>query len=237
VDGVVCTKAAAPVSSGAILTVDVLPDAYVGRGAHKLAYAVQAFAPQGLVVQGARCLDVGASTGGFTQVLLDAGAQHVVALDVGHGQLADILSADPRVTNLEGRNIRDVDPAHLDDPFDVVVADLSFISLALVMPNLAALVRAGGHGVFLVKPQFEVGRDALGKGGVVRSPGQRRQAVTRVLTACHDCGLQARGLVPSPLDGAHGNREYLLWVVATRAPNQGVLRTELIDDLFTEEGS
>ncbi len=187
----------------------------VGRAGHKLHAAFEEFgrAPEDpLSARGRRCLDVGASTGGFTQVLLERGAAHVVALDVGHGQLAAQLAADPRVTNLEGRNLRTVTPEEVGGPFALLVADLSFISLQLVAARLAELLAADGQGIWLVKPQFEVGRERLGKSGVVTDPRERARALRDVLAAARAAGLHPRGLVSSPLAGSHGNREYLLWV-------------------------
>ena len=230
VDGRPCRKPATLV--GATTTVALVGpgERAVGRGAHKLAYAVQEFAPCGLV-------DVGASTGGFTQVLLEAGAVHVVALDVGHGQLAPSLRSDPRVTTVEGRNIRDVAAGELGGPFDLLVADLSFISLALVMPAVAAQVGKGGQVVLLVKPQFEVGREGLGSGGVVTSVARRRAALEHVLTAADVAGLTPRALVSSPLLGAHGNREYLLWGVSSSTSPDSRRVAELVRDATTDEGS
>lgn len=237
VDGIPCRKPATLV--GATTTVALVGpgERAVGRGAHKLAYAVQEFASCGLVVAGASCLDVGASTGGFTQVLLEEGAAHVVALDVGHGQLAPSLRSDPRVTTVEGRNIRDVAAGELGGPFDLLVADLSFISLALVIPALVAQVGKGGQAVLLVKPQFEVGREGLGSGGVVTSVARRRAALEQVLTAADVAGLTPRALVSSPLLGAHGNREYLLWGVSSSTSPDSRRVAELVRDATTDEGS
>lgn len=184
----------------------------VGRGAWKLEAAFTAWEEMGFTVSGARCLDAGASTGGFTQVLLAHGADHVVALDVGHGQLAPAIAADPRVTDRSGTNLRAADPGVLGAPFDVVVADLSFISLTMVMFTIASLLRPQGQAVLLVKPQFELGRQRLTRSGVVRRAGDRLDAVLGVLTAAREAGLFARDIVHSPVPGARGNREYLLWV-------------------------
>lgn len=194
----------------------VSPDAdgvrhQVGRGASKLEAAFTAWAAAGLSVSGSRCLDAGASTGGFTQVLLIHGAAHVVALDVGHGQLAASIAADPRVTDRSGTNLRDVDPAALGAPFDTVVADLSFISLTMVLPTITSLLRPEGHTILLVKPQFEVGREGLTRSGVVRDAGDRLDALLRVAAAAMEAGLLVRDIVHSPVPGAAGNREYLLW--------------------------
>lgn len=193
-------------------------DPWVGRAAYKLLAALEVWAPRGLEVVGARCLDVGASTGGFTQVLLSRGAAEVVALDVGHDQLAPAVRADPRVIERSGTSIREVTAADLGGPFDVVVADLSFISLRLVLPTIGLLVHTGGQLVALVKPQFEVGRERLGKGGVVRSAADRHRAVQGVLMAAVAAGLEPREVLPSPLPGESGNQEYLVWMSARSAP-------------------
>ena len=237
VDGIPCGKPATSVAATTVVTLVGPGDRTVGRGAHKLAYAVQEFAPRGLVVAGGSCLDVGASTGGFTQVLLEEGAAHVVALDVGHGQLAASLRSDPRVTTIEGRNIRDVDAGDLGGPFDVVVADLSFISLVLVIPAIAAQVRSGGHVVLLVKPQFEVGREGLGPDGIVTSASRRRAALERVVTAADVTGLTPKALRSSPLRGAHGNQEYLLWGVSSSMPADSRRVAELVRAVTADEGS
>ncbi|MBO0827950.1 MAG: TlyA family RNA methyltransferase, partial [Streptosporangiales bacterium] len=159
-----------------------------------------------------RALDAGASTGGFTEVLLRAGAASVAAVDVGHDQLVPSLRADPRVRLMEGVNARDLSADAIGGPVDVVVADLSFISLRLVLPALARCGHEHTDLVVLVKPQFEVGRDAVGSTGVVRSPALRASAVQGVVDAAHDLGLGARGLVPGAVPGSHGNVEYVLWL-------------------------
>lgn len=185
---------------------------WVGRGALKLRHALDAWGPQGLAVAGRRSLDVGASTGGFTQVLLARGAEHVVAVDVGHGQLHPDLATDPRVTDLWGTSIRDVGPDTLGGPAAVVVADLSFISLRTVLPVLVSVLAADGDAVLLVKPQFEVGRAGLARGGVVRSPRLRQEALRGVLSSAAEHGLAVHGILRSPVTGGHGNVEYLLWL-------------------------
>jgi 23S rRNA (cytidine1920-2'-O)/16S rRNA (cytidine1409-2'-O)-methyltransferase len=214
VDGRPAAKPRVPVSPSSVITLAAEPDRWVGRAAYKLLAALAAFGPAGLEVRGRRCLDVGASTGGFTQVLLAYGATGVTALDVGHGQLAPQVAGDPRVQERSGTNIRDVRRGDLGAPFDVVVADLSFISLRLVVDRLRDQLREGGDAVLLVKPQFEVGRERLARTGVVTSDHERRRVVTDVLVAAGRAGLPPRGLVPSPLTGAEGNRELLLWTGA-----------------------
>jgi 23S rRNA (cytidine1920-2'-O)/16S rRNA (cytidine1409-2'-O)-methyltransferase len=183
---------------------------YASRGGRKLAGALAAF--PGLVVAGQQCLDAGASTGGFTDVLLRAGAAHVTAVDVGYGQLAWALRSDERVTVLDRLNVRQLQPGQISPPPGLVTADLSFISLTLALPALAACARPDADFVLLVKPQFEVGRGRVGSGGVVRDPGLRADAVTSVATAAARLGLGVAGLAASPLPGPAGNVEYFLWL-------------------------
>ncbi len=187
------------------------PD-YVSRGAHKLVGALDAFTPEGLVVEGRRCLDAGASTGGFTDVLLRRGAAQVVAVDVGYGQLAWSLRQDPRVQVLDRTNVRELDPELVGDPVDLVVGDLSFISLRLVLPALIAVAAPSADLVPMVKPQFEVGKDRVGKGGVVREPALRTEAVLGVAHAAAEQGWGARAVTTSPLPGPSGNVEFFLWL-------------------------
>lgn len=209
-NGVVVGKAGTRVTDDDRLEVLGEPERYVGRAAHKLTGALQEFAAIG--VSGRRCLDVGASTGGFTQVLLERGAAQVVALDVGHDQLAESIRCDPRVIDRSGTSIRSVTAADLGGRFAVVVADLSFISLTLVLPVLAGLVDPAGDLIVLVKPQFEVGRERLGSDGVVRSGDQRAEAVMAVIDAADRAGLSVHGFTASAVAGTHGNQEYLLWL-------------------------
>jgi 23S rRNA (cytidine1920-2'-O)/16S rRNA (cytidine1409-2'-O)-methyltransferase len=185
---------------------------YASRGGHKLAGALAAFVPRGLRVEGRRCLDAGASTGGFTDVLLRAGAGQVVAVDVGYGQLAWPLRTDPRVAVHDRTNVRDLTPSLVGGPVDLVVGDLSFISLRLVLDPLVGVLAPDGDLVPMVKPQFEVGRERLGKGGVVRDPGLRVEVVTAVADAAAERGWGARGVTTSPLPGPSGNVEYFLWL-------------------------
>jgi 23S rRNA (cytidine1920-2'-O)/16S rRNA (cytidine1409-2'-O)-methyltransferase len=183
---------------------------YASRGGHKLAGALAHFT--GLTVAGRRCLDAGASTGGFTDVLLRAGATGVVAVDVGYGQLAWSLRTDPRVRVLDRSNVRHLTPEAIGGPVDLAVADLSFISLRLVLPALAACTAAGGDLVPLVKPQFEVGRGRVGAGGVVKDPALRADAVLGVARAAGELGLGTAGVVASTLPGPSGNVEFFLWL-------------------------
>ncbi len=183
---------------------------YVSRGGHKLVGALERFDPDGTRVRGRRALDAGASTGGFTEVLLRRGVAHVVAADVGYGQLAWSLQTDERVTVLDRTNVRTLTAADLPYRPEVVVSDLSFISLRLVLGALARVATEEADLFLMVKPQFEVGREALGTGGVVRDPGQRAAAVLDVARAAQEHRLGTAGVVASPLPGPSGNVEYFL---------------------------
>jgi len=212
VSGQTAAKAATQVGQDAAITVGP-PDGgpgYASRGGHKLAGALDAFA--GLDVRGRRCLDAGASTGGFTDVLLRAGAAHVIAVDVGYGQLAWKLRADPRVTVLDRVNVRALRPEQVAPPPGLVTADLSFISLTLVLPALVACAAPDADFVVLVKPQFEVGREHVGPRGVVQDDSMRAAAVAAVAEAALGLGLGVRDVVASPLPGPSGNVEYFLWL-------------------------
>ncbi len=207
VDGEVVRKAGQAVNEDAVIEVAERPR-FVSRGGDKLAGALSAF---GVLVEGRRAIDVGASTGGFTDCLLQAGATSVVALDVGYGQLAWSLRTDARVTVIERTNVRSVDPAELGAPFDLVVCDVSFISLRTAMPHLAALLASRGDLVALVKPQFEAGKGRVGKRGVVKDPIVHEDVVRSAVAAAHDNGLVVRGLAFSPITGPNGNIEFWLW--------------------------
>jgi 23S rRNA (cytidine1920-2'-O)/16S rRNA (cytidine1409-2'-O)-methyltransferase len=185
---------------------------YASRGAYKLDGALDAFGPDGLDPRGRDCLDVGASTGGFTDVLLRRGAARVAAVDVGYGQLVWRLRQDPRVFVLDRQNVRDLVVGMLPFVPDLVVGDLSFISLRLVLPALVAVAAPDADLVLMVKPQFEVGRERLGAGGVVRDPALRADAVRGVAAAAAGVGLGVAGVVASPLPGPSGNVEYFLWL-------------------------
>lgn len=195
---------------------------WASRGAHKLLGALDVFTPQGLTVEGRRCLDAGASTGGFTDVLLRRGAREVVAVDVGYGQLVWALQSDDRVHVLDRTNVRHLDVGDIGGPVSLVVSDLSFISLTVVMPALTRVCEpstpaGGGDIVLMIKPQFEVGRERLGKNGVVRDPDLHAEAVHQVCLSAHAIGWGTRGLAPSPLPGPAGNVEYFCWL-RTDAP-------------------
>lgn len=210
VDGLVVTKPSALVAEGARLSATA--DPYVSRAAHKLLGALDDL---GLAVEG-RALDAGASTGGFTQVLLERGCRPVYAVDVGTDQLVPALRADPRVVVREQTNLRDLTVDHLEgQPVDLVVADVSFISLTLLVAPLTAVTRPGGRLLLMVKPQFEVGRERLGRGGVVRDPALHREAVETVLASAADRGWHASAVRPSRLPGPAGNREFFVLLAGT----------------------
>jgi 23S rRNA (cytidine1920-2'-O)/16S rRNA (cytidine1409-2'-O)-methyltransferase len=224
VAGQVAAKPASQVAVDAPITVEQVSDGpdYVSRGGHKLAGALAAF--DGLQVAGKRCLDAGASTGGFTDVLLRAGAAHVVAVDVGYGQLAWSLRTDDRVTALDRVNVRSLTPDQVAPPPELVVADLSFISLVVVLPALVGCAAPGADFVLMVKPQFEVGRELVG-GGVVRDPDLRAAAVASVADAAATLGLGVAGITASPLPGPSGNVEYFVWLRRGATPlDDGALR-------------
>jgi 23S rRNA (cytidine1920-2'-O)/16S rRNA (cytidine1409-2'-O)-methyltransferase len=212
VSGQTAVKAATQVGQDAAITVQPADGAseYASRGGRKLAGALSAFGE--LSITGRRCLDAGASTGGFTDALLRAGAAHVVAVDVGYGQLAWQLRSDPRVTVLDRVNVRGLRPAQVAPAPGLVTADLSFISLVLVLPALACCAADDADFVLLVKPQFEVGKGRVGAGGVVRDPVLRADAVASVAAAALGIGLGVRGVTASPLPGPSGNVEYFLWL-------------------------
>jgi 23S rRNA (cytidine1920-2'-O)/16S rRNA (cytidine1409-2'-O)-methyltransferase len=214
VPGRATVKPATQVDAGeAIQVSEDEGERYVSRGGHKLAGALDVFEPRGLRVAGRHCLDAGASTGGFTDVLLRRGAAHVVCVDVGYGQLAWSLQTDDRVEVRDRTNIRALEDDPLSPPAELVVADLSFISLRIVLPALLRSSTADADLVLMVKPQFEVGRERLGAGGVVREPELRVAAVGEVAQAAYvDHGLGVVGVTASPLPGPMGNVEYFLWL-------------------------
>ena len=209
--GSVLGKASASVTAEDALSVldDGVPD-YVSRAGHKLAGALEAF--PAVQPAGLRCLDAGASTGGFTDVLLRCGAERVVAVDVGHDQLVEVLRHDPRVDVHEGMNVRYLDAEAIGGAVDLTVADLSFISLTMVVAALAKATRPGGSLLLMVKPQFEVGREKLEKAGVVLDPQKHRMAVARVVESALAENLSVAGLARSPLPGQNGNVEFFLWL-------------------------
>lgn len=220
IDGRPATKAAEKVSGGAVLAAADL-DHYVSRGAHKLVAGLDAF---GVDPTGRLALDVGASTGGFTQVLLERGARAVLAIDVGHDQLSESLKGDPRIRLVEGLNAREMTPAGLAEATgepgqpEIVVADLSFIALPLVLPAMVAVAAEAADFVLLIKPQFEVGRSGI-RDGIVVDPARRERAVQGVLAAARALGLHTQGLIPSPIVGGAGNREYVVHFTRGRGPS------------------
>lgn len=220
VDGKPVVKASAKVRENQVIEV-AATDHYVSRGAHKLIAALDAF---GLDVTGRTVLDAGASTGGFSQVLLERGAAQVIAIDVGHGQLAAQLADEPRLSLVEGFNVRNATAENVAAASGVarrpslVVADLSFISLTQVLPALVQTAEAGADFVLLIKPQFEVGRGGI-REGIVHNPGLRADAVSGVLWAGWDLGLRTNGLIASPIAGTAGNHEYLCWMTTKSGTN------------------
>ena len=211
VRGIVARKVAAMIDPAdpVLVTGEDPANEYVSRGGHKLAGALEALT--GLRVEGRRCLDAGASTGGFTDVLLRAGAAQVVAVDVGYGQLAWPIRTDGRVVVLERTNVRTLTPDMIGGTVDLTVADLSFISLRLVLPALAACTAPDGDLALMVKPQFEVGKERVGAGGVVRDWRLRAEAVLDVAAAGAELGLGVAGVTASPLPGPSGNVEFFVW--------------------------
>lgn len=218
VGGVVVTKGALRVGAEQKVVVRA-PESpeYVSRAGHKLAGALDAFTA--ISVDGKRCLDAGASTGGFTDVLLRRGARQVAAVDVGHGQLVEQLRADPRVQVFEGMNVRSLQAQDIGGQAELTVCDVSFISLKLVVEPLARATVPGGDLILMVKPQFEVGVERLGKTGVVTSEQLRREAVAGVLRAAAQVGLSEHGTVRSPLPGQDGNHEFFLWLRRAQGPD------------------
>lgn len=209
VDGKVVTKPSATVSETAEIGIDDPAKAYVSRAALKLVAALDGF---GLSPEGRTCLDVGASTGGFTEVLLKRGAAHVISVDVGHGQMHERLKANPRVTNIEGLNARAMTRDDIGGAaFSMVVSDVSFISLKLALPPALEMAEPGSLAVLLVKPQFEAGREAISKAGLLKQP-ETAPAVAADLETwfVRDMGWNSLGLMPSPIAGGDGNHEFLL---------------------------
>lgn len=212
VEKVATPKAGTPVPEDAAITLREAPR-FVSRGGEKLAAALGHF---GVSPAGKAALDAGASTGGFTQVLLSRGAVKVYAVDVGYGQLDQSLRCDPRVISLERQNLRSLPREAVPEPIDLITLDLSFISLTLVLPRLREFLRPGGEVLAMVKPQFEVGKGKVGKGGVVRDPKLQQEAVAKVAAAAVALGFQVSPAFASPLKGPKGNQEYFLYLIAPR---------------------
>lgn len=221
VDGRPVVKSSAKVEDSAVIEVAAV-DHYVSRAAHKLIAALDAFP---VLVGGRLALDMGASTGGFTQVLRERGADPVIAVDVGHGQLAESIRGDASVVPVEGYNVRDMTPESLaavsgvDSAPSLITGDLSFISLGLVLPAVRATMARDADVVLLIKPQFEVGRTAV-RGGLVTDPVARADAVAGVLWSAWDAGLGTHGVIASPLPGTHGNHEFVAWLRARESAGE-----------------
>lgn len=206
VDGRIADKPSRHVTPGSGVIAADDPVGYVSRGGLKLEKALDAFQ---IHVDGMTMLDVGASTGGFTECLLSRGARRIYAVDVGHGQLAPVLAADPRVISMEGTDIRG---AVLPETVDGAAVDVSFIPLKLVLPSVIGLLKEKGFIIALVKPQFEAGRAGLGKSGVVKDPAVHKRVLREVIDFCRENGMGVKGLIPSPICGRAGNREYLMYI-------------------------
>ena len=207
VDGETAAKPSQSVGPNNILTIHDEAQHYVSRAALKLKHGLQHFA---MDPKGRNCLDIGASTGGFTQVLLEQDAAHVTAIDVGHGQMK---IEDPRLTLIEGLNARDLSADHVAHPIDLIVCDVSFISLKLALPPALALAEEGARLVALIKPQFEAGREALGKGGIVTDPLEHERVCREITEFLRVQGWRVQGLTASPVEGGDGNREFLIAAV------------------------
>jgi 23S rRNA (cytidine1920-2'-O)/16S rRNA (cytidine1409-2'-O)-methyltransferase len=210
VNGKHVDKPGAAVKEDDQLTVEELEHPWVGRGGMKLAQAVKHYS---LDLTNRICADVGASTGGFTDVMLKNGAEKVYAIDVGYGQLDQSLRTDPRVVNREKVNARYLDASAFEEPIDFVSIDVSFISLRLILPAVLRFLRPGGELVALIKPQFEVGKADLGKGGIVRNEAARAEVVEMIVTFARNLGFDVRGVIDSPIKGAEGNVEFLMYAV------------------------
>ena len=205
VNGAVAYKASTDID-GETVTVTGEAVEYVSRGGLKLAAALDSF---DISVEGAKCLDIGASTGGFTDCLLRHGAGSVLCVDCGHGQLDPRIASDPRVTSLEGFNARDIAPENVGVGFDVVTIDVSFISQTLIHDAVSTVIKTGGTFISLIKPQFEVGRENVSRGGIVKRDELRRFAIDKVCASAAGCGFITAGVIDSPIEGGDGNREFL----------------------------
>ena len=232
-DGTIIKKPSQEFPENTIFTVDTnaLSLRYVGRGGQKLEGAIEKF---GIAIKDTICMDIGASTGGFTDCLLQHGARYVYAVDVGHGQLAPKLLQDPRVLNLEGINVRDLNRKIVPEDMDFICSDVSFISLSHVLPAVTQFLKRDGQAVFLIKPQFEAGKQNVGKHGIVRDPVVHQKVLTTVLSICKQERFSIFGLTYSPICGGDGNIEYLLYF-GKQGPSQtytDVQLKNLIQDAF-----
>lgn len=219
VDGIVVSKPSFVPAENAEITLQGSDIPFVGRGGFKLAYVIEQYH---LDLRGMVCMDVGASTGGFTDCMLQNGAKKVYAVDVGHGQLAESLRQDSRVLNWEKTDIRHVTLEQLERPLDLASVDVSFISLRIVLPSITALLRQEGMAIVLIKPQFEAGRENIGKNGLVTSPKIHRRVLEQMLQLFADLQLSLRFLSPSPILGGSGNREFLAVLQKTGSPGISV---------------
>ena len=234
VDGKIITKPSATVDENSIVTVAKSEQEYVGRGALKLKTAFEKF---GLIVEGKCCGDIGASTGGFTQIMLENGARKVYAIDVGHGQLAKELIGDKRVVNCEGVNVRSLTKDFFQEPVELMAGDLSFISLKLVVPVLKECIEKNGDMVMLIKPQFEAGKQALNKKGIVKDKKDHIRVLDELLHFFEDTGLQVKDLKPSSIKGGDGNIEYLVWLENSATEVSflnGINLRNFVDDVFEQ---
>lgn len=237
VDDQVVTKAGTAVPLDARITVLRPESRYVSRGGLKLEHALRAFQLSD-ALHGAVCADIGASTGGFTDCLLQHGARRVYAIDVGYGQLAWRLRTDPRVVVMERTNARYLTPADVPEPIDFFTVDVSFISLRVVLPALRALARPGARGVALVKPQFEAGREQVGKGGVVRDPRVHRQVLLGLIRWMPEAGFQPIGVTFSPIRGPKGNAEFFIaFRIDAGAGEPGTAPQGAVPDAAVEPGA
>ena len=219
VGGKTVTKPGTMIAEDAAIVLDGGEDRYVGRGGFKLEKALTQF---GITLEGLTCIDAGASTGGFTDCMLQNGAALVYAIDVGTAQLAESLREDPRVVSMEQTDIRNMTGGELPEQADFLAADLSFISLTKVLPAFAALVKEGGRIVCLIKPQFEAGREHIGKNGIVKDKRVHRNVIVSVTGAAAEQGFACDGITYSPIQGGSGNTEYLFTAVKTLKPAAGV---------------
>lgn len=224
VDGKPVRRASQPIAEGQheVTVEQTMP--FVSRGGLKLQGALRAF---GIDVKGLKALDIGASTGGFTDCLLQNGAEHVWAVDCGTDQLVPSLRADSRVTALEHFNARELTAETTGEPVDLIVMDVSFISATYIIPRFPEVLKQPGQAVLLIKPQFEVGRELLGKGGIVKDPGARRMAVLRVIECAERAGLCPVGLTESPVRGQDGNREYLCYLTYGESGLRGLTAEQI----------
>lgn len=232
IDGEVCTKPSKQTDESSSITMEGEGLAYVGRGGLKLERAVDIC---GINLEGSVCMDIGASTGGFTDCMLQKGAKKVYAVDVGHGQLAEKLCMDSRVVNLEGTDIRKLEMDTEAEPIDFISADVSFISLTLILPHIAGFLRKGGTAAVLIKPQFEAGRENIGKNGLVKSPRVHLNVLMKITEEIRKNGLSLKELCPSPVRGGSGNIEYLAVAVNSDEPAVSIDLQAVAEEAFSQK--